>query len=83
MHSNKVHGSGGCNRFGGTYSLDGDKLTFVHLLATKKFCEGASEVKNQFISYLQSAPGFCVIDEPVCLFSKVNKQLHFEGVNLQ
>lgn len=83
MHSNKVHGSGGCNRFGGTYSLDGDKLTFVHLLATKKFCEGASEVENQFLSELRAATGFRVVGDAMWILREGKQVMKFEAIYLQ
>jgi len=40
---NKVSGHGGCNRYSGEYTLDGDKLTFGKMLSTKMFCPGGGE----------------------------------------
>jgi len=34
----RVQGSGGCNRFTGSYEVDGDKITFGPLAATKMLC---------------------------------------------
>ena len=34
----KVTGSGGCNRFSGSYAVDGDKISIGPLAATKMFC---------------------------------------------
>jgi putative lipoprotein len=34
----KVHGSGGCNRFSGSYAVDGDKISIGPLAATRMFC---------------------------------------------
>lgn len=34
----RVHGSGGCNRFTGSYEVDGDMISFSPLAATKMLC---------------------------------------------
>ena len=34
----RVGGLGGCNRFGGRYEADGDKLTFSPMMATRMAC---------------------------------------------
>jgi len=34
----RVQGSGGCNRFTGSYEVDGDKITFGPLAATRMLC---------------------------------------------
>ena len=34
----RVGGLGGCNRFGGRYEMDGDKLSFSPLMATRMAC---------------------------------------------
>ena len=41
---NKINGHGGCNRYGGSYTLDADgKLTLSQMISTKMFCEGVAE----------------------------------------
>ena len=34
----RVGGLGGCNRFGGRYAMDGDRLSFSPLMATRMAC---------------------------------------------
>ena len=36
----KINGSSGCNGFGGTYTLEGAKLTVSPLMGTIMYCEG-------------------------------------------
>ena len=36
----QVSGNVGCNGFGGTYEIDGDKITFSEVVSTLMFCEG-------------------------------------------
>lgn len=41
---NKINGHGGCNRYGGTYTLDTEgKLMLSQMISTKMFCEGVAE----------------------------------------
>jgi heat shock protein HslJ len=57
----QVSGTGGCNDYTGTYTVDGDALTFGPLAATMKACsepEGVMEQETAFMSLLQSATGF-------------------------
>lgn len=40
----KVNGGNGCNRYGGTYTLeDNGKLTLGQMISTKMFCPGSGE----------------------------------------
>lgn len=36
----QVNGNVGCNGFGGTYEIDGDKIKFSDVVSTLMFCEG-------------------------------------------
>lgn len=41
---NKINGHGGCNRYGGSYTLGAaGELTIGQMIATKMFCEGVAE----------------------------------------
>lgn len=42
-----VGGLGGCNRFGGKYKLDGDKLSFSPLMSTRMACRPDLMKKEQ------------------------------------
>lgn len=43
----RVAGSGGCNRFGGTYQLAGDVLSFSPLAATRMACPAEIMTREQ------------------------------------
>ncbi|WP_419785144.1 META domain-containing protein [Pseudodesulfovibrio sp.] len=48
-----VSGSGGCNTFTGTYTLEGDELKFGPLTSTEKACGGATgEQEFTYLSFL-------------------------------
>jgi heat shock protein HslJ len=56
-----VSGSGGCNTYQGTYTVDGESLTFGPLAATLMACsdpEGVMEQEAVFLAQLQSATGY-------------------------
>lgn len=61
-----LHGSAGCNRFRGTYSLEGRKLNIGNLSTTKMLCE--PEIINQEQSYLAAL--------------NATREISFDGTNL-
>jgi len=38
-----VYGTTDCNNFSGSYTIDGENLTFGPMASTKMFCEGSQE----------------------------------------
>jgi heat shock protein HslJ len=38
FHDGRVSGSGGCNRFGGSYSQDGASVKISHVISTQMAC---------------------------------------------
>lgn len=52
-------GRSGCNRFTGSYTVDGDALAFGPLAATRMACPGrAAEVETQFFSVIDTVTGW-------------------------
>jgi heat shock protein HslJ len=47
----RVSGSGGCNRIAGTYTRDGDRLTFGPMLSTRMACADA-RLNRQEVEFL-------------------------------
>ncbi len=56
----RVSGSGGCNRFSGTYTLTGDALQFGPLAATKMACP-AMELEGRVFAALQAVRRWKVV----------------------
>ena len=50
--SNRVVGSGGCNRLSGSYSLNGHSLSFSGVASTKMMCVGGMDVETAFLPVL-------------------------------
>lgn len=54
----KVVGNTGCNNFGGTYTQEGDKLTFSLVLSTKQSCPQTADMDVRFLSAMKEANRF-------------------------
>ncbi|MCI0712984.1 MAG: META domain-containing protein [Chloroflexi bacterium] len=54
---NQAVGSGGCNSYGGTYTISGDMLSFGEIVSTERACVDAAimEQEQRFYDALQSA----------------------------
>lgn len=56
-----VTGSGGCNRYGGTYTVDGDTITIGDVTSTQMACSGAIGQQEQaFFAGLSEAASFTI-----------------------
>lgn len=53
-------GSGGCNTFSGTYTVDGASLSVGPLAATRMACEATGEIEPAYLDMLQTATGWSV-----------------------
>lgn len=56
----RAAGSGGCNQFGGSYTLKGDELGFGPLISTKMYCEGVMEQEQAYFTALEATRGWRV-----------------------
>lgn len=54
----KVEGNTGCNAFGGTYTLSGDKITLNITLSTENACPQAAGMDVMFLSALKDTETF-------------------------
>jgi heat shock protein HslJ len=54
-----VSGTGGCNTFGGNYTVDGSKLTFGPLNSTKKACgDAVDQVEAAYLAAVQATSAY-------------------------
>jgi heat shock protein HslJ len=68
-----VSGSGGCNTYQGTYTVDGESLTFGPLAATEMACsdpEGVMEQEAVFLAQLQSAAAYRIDGEQLHILNE-------------
>ncbi|PZR21877.1 MAG: hypothetical protein DI539_06935 [Flavobacterium psychrophilum] len=73
---NKVNGNGGCNGYGGSYTLDADgKLTLGQMMSTKMFCQGVAE--DEYMKNLSKADKAKIEEKNLVLYSGNNAVLVF------
>lgn len=78
----RVSGRGGCNRFFGNYEMDGDKLKFSPLGATRMACPDL-QTETEFFQVLETVDSYSLKDgvlafkskgKPVAVFYKAEEQ---------
>lgn len=57
----RAGGSGGCNRFGGGYELDGAKLRFGEMASTQMACEHGMETEAAYYAALGQVRGWRLV----------------------
>ena len=63
-----VNGTGGCNTFGGTYTTDGDAISFGPIASTMMACEGQSmEQETVYFAALDGANRYAVDGDALTL----------------
>ena len=70
-----IFGSAGCNRYSGTYSLEGDRLTVNILAVTAKMCDASMETEDAFLAALQDQLTFQIQYNRLILTSDNNALL--------
>lgn len=63
----RFSGSGGCNGIGGSFELDGDRLTLTPGPSTMMACEGATEQEQAFVDALGRVARWTVIGNTLVL----------------
>ena len=75
----RVSGSGGCNRFTGGYTLDGDRITFTQLAPTRMFCAPAMDQERAYFGALAPAGRWRLDGQRLELFGPAGDRLVFEA----
>ena len=57
---NRVSGNGSCNRFGGSYHLKGDSLSFDKLFSTKMYCPDLQQTEDHFLGLLHKVNRYTI-----------------------
>lgn len=66
----RARGSGGCNSFGGNYSVSGNTISFSPVISTRRACINAemNQQEQRFLSALQSAETFRLSGNSLVIF---------------
>jgi heat shock protein HslJ len=59
----RIAGSGGCNRFTGSYQLNGDRLTFGKMAMTFMACQEGMETEREFATALEQVRTWKIFGE--------------------
>ena len=78
----QVRGSSGCNTYGGSYQVDGDKITMSDLFMTEMACLDPAGVMDQELEYLEllrDAQAFQVDEGELVIEAAGDEVLIFAG----
>ena len=72
-----MNGNSGCNNFGGSYELNGERLIVGPLMSTKKACFGGDIMQQEsaFLDALQNAHHIDATHKSLVIFDENNAEL--------
>ncbi len=75
----RMSGNGGCNTYGGDFTVDGDSLTIGPAVSTMMFCEPAElmEQEQAYLALINTAASFTVSDEALTITTTDGKVLNY------
>jgi heat shock protein HslJ len=76
---NSAGGSGGCNSFGSTTYIKGDKIGFKNIISTQMYCEGVQEIENSFFKGLEKVTRLEIKGKQLILYHDKDVLLGFES----
>ncbi len=74
---NSVGGNGSCNNFGGSYTLDGNKLSVSKVFSTKMFCQDVQKTEDSFLRLLETASRYEIKGDHLTIYNAQGAVLHF------
>lgn len=72
-------GNGSCNNFGGSFTLDKNKISIQNIFSTKMYCEGVQQTEDVYFSLLQKVNNYVVKDKMLLLYLDKELMLVFES----
>lgn len=72
-------GSGGCNGFGGTLVVNGNKISITEIISTQMFCEGIQQTENDFFNALRKVNRFEIKNKSLILYKDKMPLLELES----
>ena len=70
-------GNGGCNVFGSTFSVTGNKIRISEIISTEMYCEGIQPTENAFLRQLEKANRYEIKDKILLLYRDKELLLEF------
>jgi heat shock protein HslJ len=79
----QVSGNASCNSYGGSYQVEGDKISFGAMFMTEMFCtepEGVMDQESEYLQMLGSAERFELNGGRLIIFFSDHETLTFDPV---
>ncbi len=74
LDTQKIAGNAGCNSFGATFFIDGEKLTFKNPVKTKMYCSNMN-IENAFFECLAKTASYQTLNNELILYTEDGKKL--------
>jgi len=76
----QVGGSGGCNSYGSSYTLEGTRITFTGALSTMRACRDRDSMRQEsaFFAALDSTGQFALVGDQLVIWYENGQRLTFE-----
>lgn len=81
----EIGGSGGCNSYGGNYTVSGETITFSDVFSTLRACleQGIGDQENAYFGALQAATSYAIVDGTLIISYGDGQQLIFTAASAQ
>lgn len=79
----RAGGSGGCNRYGARYTVQGQTIAFAGVFSTRKACPGGSvmEQERRYFAALEAAARYQVVGDQLIIETNDGQRLVFKRPN--
>ncbi|MBK8027580.1 MAG: META domain-containing protein [Chloroflexi bacterium] len=77
-----IGGNGGCNVYGGGYTVDGDSLTFTNVFSTMMFCDPTSQQETTYLAALNEASAYTFDGDRLVIVYDEGLQLVFAPMTM-
>ena len=72
-------GNGGCNAFGSSITVSGNKVSFKDIFSTQMYCEGVQQTEDDFFKQLEKVNRFEIKGKTLLLYKDKEVLLEFES----
>ncbi len=74
-----IGGNGSCNRFGGSYTINGNSFSVSKVFSTKMYCEDVQKTEDSFLRLLETVTKYEVKGNTLLLYNNEQIVLQFNA----
>lgn len=63
-----INGKGGCNQFGGRYTLSGETVHFSNMYSTKMYCHEYQAIEDKYLASLEEVDHYVLAEKELILY---------------